>query len=135
MSRNRAGRAELIKRREEIQHLILNGHNTSEIVDMMSEKWKTTKRAIQEDLLKISKAWQERAPEETLKMRNKYADRLELMYNEAMTKGNLKIALEIQKEIHKLNSVYHEKETVNESEMPKFINISKRNSLKVVGGE
>jgi hypothetical protein len=55
MSRSRAGKAELIRRREEIQRLILVGTTTTEILDTMSLKWKTTRRAIQDDLMKIGK--------------------------------------------------------------------------------
>jgi hypothetical protein len=135
MSRSRAGKAELIRRREEIQRLILVGTTTTEILDTMSLKWKTTRRAIQDDLMKIGKDWAAKAPEETQKMRNAYADRLELMFHAAMESGNLKVALEIQKEIHKLNAVYTEKEKTENDNVPKFINISRRDPLKVVGGE
>lgn len=133
MTQSRAGKAELIKRREEIQQLILLGVTSHEIVDTMSVKWKTTKRAVQEDLRIIAKEWADKAPEETQLLRNKYADRLEYLFNEAMSRGQVKIALEVQKEIHKLNAVYHQNEEAKE-EGPKFIQIGRRTPLKAVAG-
>lgn len=128
----RSPAAILVKRREEIQQLILEGFTGSHIVDTMSEKWKTTKRAIQEDLRQIGKDWAERAPEQTQKMRNQYADRLEMMFLSAIGKNNLKVALEIQKEIHKLSGLYAEKEK-DQDKIPDFIQIGRRSPLKVVG--
>lgn len=128
---SRATQAELIKRREEIQQLILKGIRGSEIQETMSEKWKTSKRAIAEDMRTIAKDWQEKAIEDNQLMRNKYSDRLELMLQQALQDNNLKIALEVQKEIHKLNSMYKDKET-KEDKIPEFINIGRRSQLKVV---
>lgn len=133
MSRNRASQAELISRRQEIQGLILEGHTNQFIVDRMADKHKTSKRAIQEDIRAIGKDWSERSPEENQLMRNKYADRLKLLFNLAVSHGHVKIALEVQKEIHKLNGLYAEKEE-NKDEMPKFIKIGKKNPLKIVDG-
>jgi len=133
MPRNRANKAELIKRREEIQQLIVQGLTNYDILEAMSIKWKTSKRAIQDDISTIAKEWQKREPEETALMRNKYADRLEYMFNEAMSKGHVKVALEVQKEIHKLNGMYvGEKEDANT--MPEIINISKKPKLRAVEG-
>jgi transposase-like protein len=133
MPRNRANKAELIKRREEIQQLIVQGMTNYDILESMSIKWKTSKRAIQDDISTIAKEWQKREPEETALMRNKYADRLEYMFNEAMSKGHVKVALEVQKEIHKLNGMYvGEKEDANT--MPEIINISKKPKLRAVEG-
>lgn len=133
MSRKRATQAELIKRREEIQQLILKGVSGVDIQESMSKKWDTSKRAIAEDIRAIAKEWEDKASETTQLMRNKYADRLEMLLNKALEEGHIKTALEVQKEIHKLNGVYKEKETT-EDNAPKFINVSKRNSgLKVVG--
>jgi len=133
MSRKRATQAELIKRREEIQQLILKGVSSIDIQEGMSKKWETSKRAIAEDIRAIGKEWEEKAAETTTLMRNKFADRLEMLLNKALAEGHIKTALEVQKEIHKLNGVYKEKETTEEV-TPKFINISKRNApLKVVG--
>lgn len=133
MSRNRATQAELIKRREEIQQLILKGVSSIDIQAAMSKKWETSKRAIADDMRAIAKEWEEKASETTQLMRNKFADRLEMLLNKALEEGHIKTALEVQKEIHKLNGVYKEKET-SEEVTPKFINVSKRSSsLKVVG--
>ena len=132
MQRNRASKAQLIKRREEIQRLILQGHTSIEIVNMAEKEFRTTKRAIQEDLRLIGKEWAARAPEKMLTMRNKYADRLELLFYEAIGKGHVKVALAVQQEIHKLNGVYIQKDADNADNMPQFVNISKRSKLKVV---
>lgn len=133
MSRNRASQAELVARREEIQELILEGHTRNFIVDRMAEKHKTSKRAIQEDIRLIGKMWQERMQETTQKMRNKYEERLELMFKKAFALGQFKTALAIQQEIHKINGLYKEKED-NKDEAPQIINIGRKSALKMVEG-
>lgn len=134
MSRNRASRAQLTQRRKEIQELIIQGHTKTYIIDSMSEKWKTSKRAIQEDINIIGKEWAEKAPEETQKLRNKYEERLEWLFCEAAGNGQLKTALDIQKEIQKLNGVNKADED-EATKIPEFINIGRRSSLKVVGDD
>lgn len=127
MSKKRATQAELIARREEIQQLILKGVSGVQIQELMAEKWDTSKRAIAEDIRAISKEWELKATENTQLMRNKYADRLEMMLEKAIASGQIKTALEVQKEIHKLNGLYKEKESSVDT-TPKFINVSKRST-------
>lgn len=134
MSRNRASKAELLKRRQEVQELIIQGHPKSFIVDRLAEQYKTSKRAIQEDMRLVAKDWQDKAPEESQLMRNRYEERLEWLFCEAAGKGHIKVALEVQKEIHKLNGLYKEKNEKEET-IPQFINVSKRSDLKVVGND
>ena len=134
MSRKRATQAELIKRREEIQELILKGTSSTKIQELMSEKWDTSKRAISEDLKAIAKDWESKTTETSQLMRNKYADRLEMLFNRALQEGHIKTALEIQKEVHKLNALYAEKD-VDSEKLPEFINIAKKGELKVVGDD
>ena len=133
MSRNRASQAELVARREEIQELILDGNTQHWIVNHMAEKWKTSKRAIQEDIRLIGKLWQERTQEITQQNRSKYNDRLELMFKKAFALGQFKTALAIQQEIHKLNGLYKDKEE-NKDKTPEFINITKKSQLNLVNG-
>lgn len=133
MSRNRATQAELIKRREEIQELILSGATSNHIQDTMSVKWKTSKRAIAEDMRVLADEWAEKSVENTQLMRNKYEARLEMLFNKALIAGQIKSALEIQKELSKLNGLYKEKEQDAEK-TPTFVNISRKGDLKVVGG-
>jgi hypothetical protein len=132
MSQTRASKAELLKRRQEIQELILKGVPNTVILKAMADKWETSTRAIGEDIRSIAKEWNDTAPEANKLMRNKYADRLELLFNTALAEGHIKTALEIQKEIHKLNGLYQEKDV--KDTMPDFINVSKRGNLKVVDG-
>ena len=134
MPKNRASKAELIKRRQEIQELLIQGHKKSFIVDRVAEQYKTSKRAIQEDIRLIAKEWAEAAPEESAELRNKYGERLEWLFCEAAGKGHIKVALEVQKEINKLNGLYKEKDTETDK-MPEFINIGRRSPLKVVNGD
>lgn len=135
MARNRASQAELQKRRLDIQKMILQGTPTITIVEEMAKQYKTSKRAIQEDMRLIAKEWQERADEETRVMKNRYLERLELLFHEAISKGQVKIALEVQKEIHKFTGHYNDKEET-EVEMPKFINVAVRpSSLKIIGND
>ena len=133
MSRNRAAQAKLIQRREEIQQLILSGATSSYIQEEMAVKWKTSKRAIAEDIRAIADEWEEKAAENTQLMRNKYEARLEMLFNKALIAGQIKSALEVQKELSKLNGLYKEKEHSDDN-TPKFVNVSKRSDLKVVGG-
>lgn len=133
MSRNRATQAELIQRREEIQQLILSGMTSTQIQEQMSVKWETSKRAIAEDMRVIADEWEDKASENTQLMRNKYEARLEMLFNRALLKDQIKSALEIQKELSKLNGLYKDKEDL-ENNVPKFVNVSRRNDLKVVGG-
>lgn len=134
MAKKRATKAELIKRREEIQQLILKGVNATDIQKIVGDKWGASPRAVREDLKWIREQWEQSALESTQLMRNKYAERLELLFNRAWSDGHLKTCLEIQKEISKLNGMYKEKET-DDSKLPEFINVSKKGELKVVGGE
>lgn len=126
----RATQAELIARRKEIQDLILRGVNSVDIVENMATKWKTSKRAIAEDIRAISREWQETAPEETQTMKNKYMDRLEMLLNKALENDHIKTALEIQKEINKLNGLYNEK-IKDENAVPEMIRVKKRSAQLV----
>jgi hypothetical protein len=126
----RATQAELIARRKEIQELILSGVNSVDIVENMAEKWKTSKRAIAEDIRAISKEWQEVAPQETQAMKNKFMDRLEMLLNKALGADQIKTALEIQKEINKLNGLYSEKDK-DETVVPEMIRVKKRSATLV----
>lgn len=134
MSQHRATNAELVKRREEIQTLILSGVSGVEIQEEMAKKWNTSKRAIADDIRYIGKEWEEQAPQKTQSMKNKYMDRLEMLLNKALQNDHIKTALEIQKEINKLNGLYSEKDQ-EKSKMPEFIPVKRASQLKVVGEE
>jgi site-specific DNA-adenine methylase len=127
----RATQAELVARRQEIQQLILKGVNSQDIVENMVKKWETSKRAISEDIRAIHKEWQETAPAQTQANRNKYKDRLEMLFNKSLESGMLKTALDVQKEINKLDGLYAEKEK-DEDNTPEFVKVTRRN-LSVVG--
>lgn len=131
MPRNRASKAELETRREEIQQLIVNGTTNRAICQIMSEKYKTSKRAIQEDIRKIGKDWAESLTEDQKELRGLYQERLDMLFQAAIDDGNIRAALEVQKEIHKLNAIYHKNEE-KADEAPKFINIGRKSPLKVV---
>lgn len=131
---SRATNSELIKRRQEIQQLILKGLTSSDIQEQMSVKWKTSSRAIAEDMRNIAKDWQEQKTEDSQLMRNKYAERLELLFNKALEADNVKAALDVQKEIHKLNDIYKDVEE-EKDKIPEFINIGRRSPLKVVSDD
>lgn len=133
MSRNRASKAELLQRRQKVQEYILHGHNNQFIIDTLSEEFKTSKRAIQEDIRIIGKEWKEKDPDIIQQKRNMYYDRLQLLFNEAFGKGHIKVALEVQKEIHKLDGIYQD-EKEDKDTMPKFVNIGRKSPLKVVDG-
>lgn len=126
-------KAQLIKRREEIRDLILAGVKKDDIVNQMSEKWQTSRRAIFDDIRLIAKTWEEAEPEKAKTSKNKYLERLEMLLQKAIAAESLKVALEIQKEINKISGLYTEKEE-NQEEAPKIIRVSKKPKLKAVDG-
>lgn len=133
MPRNRASKAELTKRRNEIKKLLIEGHEKTFIVDRMADQFKTSQRAIQEDIRIIGKEWAEAAEKDTKELKTKFEERLEWLFCEAAGKGHVKVALEVQKEINKINGLYKEKEE-HQEKIPEII-VSRRNQLKVVNGE
>jgi hypothetical protein len=120
----RSSKAELVKRREEVQDYLLKGYNHSEIQEILYIKYKTSKRAIADDIRDIATAWKEQEDASRIENRNKFLARLELMFNKALADGHMKNALEIQKEIHKLNGLYNE--TASEAEPTKFVTLKER---------
>jgi hypothetical protein len=123
-------KAELIKRREEVQDLILAGHMPSDINTIISEKYGVKKRVVSEDIKEVGKAWEAKADESKQLSRNKFLDRLEHMFQVALSNGNIKNALEIQKEINKISGLYQETKTENTP--PQFITLKAREPLSVV---
>ncbi len=132
MSKTRSTKAEIIVRREEIQQLIIKGYKNTEIRRNMADKYNTTERVIADDMRDIATEWQEKDADTKHFLRNKYIDRLEYMYNLAMENSKLRDALDIQKEINRVQNVYAEDVTAKEK--PKFISLSKKN-LKAVGSD
>jgi hypothetical protein len=104
-------KGELVMRREFVQDLVLKGHTPTEITTIVSEKYGIKKRVVLEDIREV-------------------LDRLELMFATALNDGNLKSALEIQKEINKISGLYQE--TKADNEPPQFITLKPRDSLSVV---
>lgn len=123
-------KAELIKRREEVQSLILAGYMPTEITSIISEKYGIKKRVVSEDMREVAKAWEVKAEESKPLTRNKFLDRLEHMFQVALAAGNLKNALEIQKEINKISGLYQEAKAENTT--PQFITLKSRDALTVV---
>jgi hypothetical protein len=123
-------KGELIMRREFVQDLMLKGHTQTEISTIVSEKYGIKKRVVLEDIREVTKSWASKAEESRPLMKNKFLDRLELMFATALTAGNIKSALEIQKEINKISGLYQE--TQSETQAPQFITIKPRESLSVV---
>jgi hypothetical protein len=123
-------KAELIKRREEVQSLILAGHMPTEISSIISTKYNVKKRVVSEDMREVAKAWEAKADESKQLSRNKFLDRLEHMFQVALQAGNIKNALEIQKEINKISGLYQESKSENTA--PQFITLKSRDALTVV---
>ena len=130
---SRSSKAQLVKRREEVQKMIVSGAHYQVICDEMSTKWETSKRAIQEDIRLVNKEWQEASEESKQLLRNKNKERLELLFHSAILKEQYKSALEIQKEINKLDGLY--KEVEREEKAPEIINIGRKSDFKIVGEE
>jgi hypothetical protein len=120
----KSNKATLIKRREDVQECILKGNTNTQICEILSEKWNTSIRAISEDIILIRKHWQEQEEENKNLNRNKFLQRLELMLASAIERKDLKTALAIQQEIHKLTGMYQETKT--DEAPPKIINLSRR---------
>lgn len=124
-------KGELIMRREFVQDLMLKGHTSTEITAIVSEKYQIKKRVVLEDIREVSKAWASKNEESRPLLRNKFLDRLELLFQTAVSEGNIKNALEIQKEINKITGLYQE--TKQEQTPPQFITLTARDSgLSVV---
>lgn len=123
-------KGELIMRREFVMDLMLKGHTPTEISTITSEKYQIKKRVVTEDMREVAKSWANRAEESKPLTRNKYLDRLEMMLQTALNDGNLKTALEIQKEINKVSGLYHEAKA--DTVPPQFITIKPREALAVV---
>jgi hypothetical protein len=132
---DRSTNAELLRRRQRIQELIIQGRPAHEIVEMGAMQFKTSERVIRDDMRFIAKEWQEKATEDMQLMRNKYNDRLEMLFNLALAAKDTKTALAIQKEISSLNGLYKENDGSDENKVPDFVTIEKRSALKVVGGD
>lgn len=129
----RASKIELIKRRQEVQQLIVQGTRYTDICDILSKKYETSRGSIENDIKLVYKEWQDKAEKPTQLLRNKNKERLEFLLNSAILKEQYKTALEIQKEINKIDGLYKEKE--QEEKAPEIIRIGRRSDLKVVGDE
>lgn len=124
-------KGELIMRREFVQDLMLKGHTQTEICTIVSEKYTIKKRVVLEDIREVTKSWALKADESKPLVRNKFLDRLELLFATALNAGNIKSALEIQKEINKISGLYQESKA--ESTPPQFITLKARDGgLSVV---
>lgn len=123
-------KGELIMRREFVQDLMVKGHTQTEITTIVSEKYGIKKRVVLEDIREVTKAWASKSEESKPLVRNKFLDRLEHMFNVALNAGNIKNALEIQKEINKISGLYQEVKADNQP--PQFITLKPRDGLSVV---
>ena len=132
MRAKKASKAELIKRREEIRRLILQGTEKTSIIEEMAKKHDTSTRAIREDIRIIGKKWESAEPELVKKSKNKYLERLEMLLHKALQEDKLKVALDIQKEINKISGLYQEKEKDAEEVRPTIIKVGKKPTLKAV---
>lgn len=133
--KNRSTYAELQARRKEIQDLILRGVRAVDIKESMAAKYNTSARAIAEDLRAIYKEWEDQAEETRVLNRNKAIDRLQLLYTMALENNKVNDALNILKEIHKLEGLHENKEK-EETKIPEFVQIGvKKPKLKAVGDD
>lgn len=123
-------KGELIMRREAVQELMLQGKTPTEISSIISEKYQIKKRVVVADMHEIAKAWAAKEDETRPLIRNKFLERLEHLFKIALEAGNLKNALEVQKEINKISGLYTE--TASKEEPPKFITLKAREGLSVV---
>ena len=123
-------KGELIMRREAVQELMLQGKTPTEISTIISEKYGIKKRVVVGDMHEIAKMWAAKEDETRPLIRNKYLDRLEHLFKIALEAGNLKNALEVQKEINKISGLYAEKPANDQP--PQFVTLKPRDGLSVV---
>lgn len=123
-------KGELLMRREAVQELMLQGKTPTEISTIISEKYKIKKRLVVADMNEIAKSWAAKEDETRPLIRNKFLERLEHLFKIALEAGNLKNALEVQKEINKISGLYNE--ATSKEEPPKFITLKARDGLSVV---
>lgn len=117
-------KAQITRRREEVQMLLIDGWSARRIREELSKKHRCSPRSIAEDIRLINKEWEAAADVNKKQARNKYLDRLEHMFETALSSDNLKQALDIQKEINRLSGLYNNDEAAQE--LPKFISIKSK---------
>lgn len=132
--RNRATTAELTQRRKEIQDLIIRGVRNIEIQEKMSAKWNTSKRAIYEDIRAIGKEWEAQGEQNRVMNRNKAIDRLQDLYQMALANEKVNDALNILRELHKIEGLHDHKEK-EENKIPEFVKIGVVKPLKAAGDD
>jgi hypothetical protein len=104
--KKRATKTEQERRLDDIEELLLKGHKESEVVKMLSLRWNCGAANVRKYIRDLKQTWEklETAPRAQLKV--KYTRRLEELFKEALVGKSLKIALEIQKEINRIEGMY-----------------------------
>lgn len=109
MARGRVTKHEKLQRDEELKKCILQGMSETEIVKVYTKKWQCTDTNVRKYLWQIAEQFRNAQIEALPALKNKYLARLEMLFKEAREAGNLKTALDIQKEINKICGLHDEK--------------------------
>jgi hypothetical protein len=107
--RNRVTHRQKLVRDIEIQKRMIEGWSTAEIVKVYSDKWNCTDVNVRKYIGRVKEHWRDMIQEQLPTLRNKYMERLEMMFRECYDAGNYKTALDVQKEIHRICGLHDEK--------------------------
>jgi hypothetical protein len=119
----RATKKEKYMRTVEVMNLMLKGWREPEIVEHLQRKWSIKSEVnIRRYIQAAFKEWVRNEAKNNSALREKYLDRLEMLFRSAVEKEHIKIALEVQKEINELSGMYIE--TKDERNAPEIITIS-----------
>lgn len=120
----RSSKRQIYMRRVRVVELLLKGKTKDQILQIMKDEYKVGKGTITNDI-KVVELEMTKKPLPKLELaRNKSLSRLELMFESAMTKGHLKVALDIQKEIDKVSGIHNPETKSNDG--PKIFTIEEK---------
>lgn len=114
-----ATKLEMIKREQRIRSLMGEGRATFEILSIVAEEYKVTENAIRKQYELILKDIQKLMKEERHNLRATLMARQDEIFKEAMSKKNLKVALESTNAQAKLGGLYEHE--VSEAKRPEAI--------------
>lgn len=103
----RSTKRELYMRRVRVVELLLKGKNRDQIINTIKEEFKVGKGTITNDLKVVEQEMTNKPLPKIDLVRTKSLDRLEMLFENAVSKGHLKTALDIQKEIDKVSGLHN----------------------------
>lgn len=91
-----------------IEELMFLGHTKEEVVRVVAAEFGVAETTVVAHMNRVIDQWGKQRREKIPASRHKYLSRLEMMFRDAWAKGNMKVALDVQKEINRLAGLYDE---------------------------